>query len=801
MIIQSLKGYRINIYIDNIMQINSFTSFTFPCIKMENGKKKPIGMPSWREINEDNYKEYINKDHHCRAIITGKLSGITVLDFDIDSSYHQMVENFPELKKVKTIKTNKGYHLYFKYDESVLTTVNGFDEYDGVDIRNDKAVVFAPPTKYKMSDGTVFQYEDIGGDIIPFPEEIKTSLKQWNKKQKVEKVETVNKVDNSSEKAINLSYCQKSFSKGIFFQDAQDYNSWTKMGLFLKGYFGNNEKAYQLFDTFSKMGIDGSYNKNAKNREIWNDFKTNCEYDNFGIFVNWEKKYDKKMDRSDADKADATDDVDGELRNDRRKQRGIPEGNDSLAATTVLNNYPHWVCCCGLLYVFDDTTGMWSNNIDVQNNVISRFEHYLHIYKKTVDGVRYTGKNYAENNQKRKDMYPYIRQRCVNDDWIRKTEKSSLGKILFLNGHYDFKRSVFIKGRISDESEEENGFNPEIVFHCRIDHNFTFLQEGEANYIKSIKERYFVLPLGEEVGNYLILNLARALAGDVMKRILFGLGTSNTGKGILTKACQASMGQYCGTFNGECLSLNNSSNDEAQKMRWVYLLRYKRLIISNEISATTSTLDGNIIKKISSGGDTMQGRVHQGLETDFTPQFLTLALANDLPKIIPYDVGVDNRARVISYTKSFVDEPKGGFELKIDYTLENEMKTLNFQKCFIQLLIESYAFFQKDRIEIEPSEVCYAKKDWLGIARENDIMTSFLETFEFTNNKADSVKSKEIEEWIGKTKEMSYSKFCVQMKKYCVTNGKTIELCRKKIKNKQYQAWTGILISKIEEDI
>jgi hypothetical protein len=80
-------------------------------------------------------------------------------------------------------------------------------------------------------------------------------------------------------------------------------------------------------------------------------------------------------------------------------------------------------------------------------------------------------------------------------------------------------------------------------------------------------------------------------------------------------------------------------------------------------------------------------------------------------------------------------------------------------------------------------------------------MTSFLETFEFTNSKADSVKSKEIEEWIGKTKEMSYSKFCVQMKKYCVTNGKTIELCRKKIKNKQYQAWTGILISKIEEDI
>ena len=57
------------------------------------------------------------------------------------------------------------------------------------------------------------------------------------------------------------------------------------------------------------------------------------------------------------------------------------------------------------------------------------------------------------------------------------------------------------------------------------------------------KERLFSSPLGKEVGNYLILNLARAFAGDHMKRITFGLGSSNTGKGILTKACQLSMGR------------------------------------------------------------------------------------------------------------------------------------------------------------------------------------------------------------------------------------------------------------------
>ena len=68
-----------------------------------------------------------------------------------------MVAKFPELKKVKTIKTNKGFHLYFEYDSTILTTTNAFNDYDGVDIRNDKAIVFAPPSKCKLEDGTFFR--------------------------------------------------------------------------------------------------------------------------------------------------------------------------------------------------------------------------------------------------------------------------------------------------------------------------------------------------------------------------------------------------------------------------------------------------------------------------------------------------------------------------------------------------------------------------------------------------------------------------------------------------------------------
>ena len=71
--------------------------------------------------------------------------------------------------------------------------------------------------------------------------------------------------------------------------------SWVRMGLFIKGHFGDNDESYQLFDTFSKLG--NNYEKNGKNCEIWDGFKTHQNYDNFGIFVNRAKTYDKKLNR------------------------------------------------------------------------------------------------------------------------------------------------------------------------------------------------------------------------------------------------------------------------------------------------------------------------------------------------------------------------------------------------------------------------------------------------------------------------------------------------------------------------
>jgi hypothetical protein len=97
--------------------------------------------------------------------------------------------------------------------------------------------------------------------------------------------------------------------------------------------------------------------------------------------------------------------------------------------------------------------------------------------------------------------------------------------------------------------------------------------------------------------------------GDIQKRILFGLGGTNCGKSIITTAIMLSCGDYVGSFNAENLAHKNNVDDEAKSMRWAMLLRYKRLIFSNEMK-TKIVLNGNMIKKISSGGDTLIGRTH-----------------------------------------------------------------------------------------------------------------------------------------------------------------------------------------------
>ena len=123
------------------------------------------------------------------------------------------------------------------------------------------------------------------------------------------------------------------------------------------------------------------------------------------------------------------------------------------------------------------------------------------------------------------------------------------------------------------------------------------LQPGiDEKYRSSVMDRFFYKPSSEEVSDYYIHNLSRSIMGQILKCLFLCLGDSSTGKSTLTKALQSSFGEYAGTFNAECFNHKDTSQDEAQIFRWALLLRFKRIIFSNELT-TKGKLNGNMTKE------------------------------------------------------------------------------------------------------------------------------------------------------------------------------------------------------------
>jgi hypothetical protein len=111
------------------------------------------------------------------GIVTGKISGITVVDVDTEAGLEALKKYMPQLLLTPTAKTQKGgRHLYFKYVPGLSNRVRAIE---GVDVRNDGGFVVAPP-----SEGERGSYEWVDGsglgqvDLEEMPEALAAALKQ-----------------------------------------------------------------------------------------------------------------------------------------------------------------------------------------------------------------------------------------------------------------------------------------------------------------------------------------------------------------------------------------------------------------------------------------------------------------------------------------------------------------------------------------------------------------------------------------------------------------------------------------------
>lgn len=122
-----------------------YVNFGWSVIPIAKGLKTPA-LPSWKEYqtrlpDKVELERWFSAGSNDLAILTGAISGLTVLDADSPASIEGLGKM--QIRSPITAKTKRGRHLYFKFSQ-LCPTGTGLREH--LDVRSEGGYVVAPPT-------------------------------------------------------------------------------------------------------------------------------------------------------------------------------------------------------------------------------------------------------------------------------------------------------------------------------------------------------------------------------------------------------------------------------------------------------------------------------------------------------------------------------------------------------------------------------------------------------------------------------------------------------------------------------
>lgn len=323
--------------------------------------------------------------------------------------------------------------------------------------------------------------------------------------------------------------------------------------------------------------------------------------------------------------------------------------------------------------VYDIDTGLWSGDESTLRKMMAN----AGLAEDTPEGlVDYSG--FAHKQEQILKLLPSF---IAAERFIDTAIENSKGHLLFQDGIYSTIDRSFT-----------HDFNPAMFFCSRIDRPFPEKRDEER--IRKINKLVFEDPFlahEQEVGVYYKQLLARAIAGHYEdKTFIVGVGTANSGKGVLSSALQGAFGSFIGDFQADVFKMQKfNSQDAAKQLSWIQTFCNKRLAISNE-AGPDGVYNGVIIKIVASGGDTITTRRNYQDEITVINRATMLMLCNDIPNIHPLDAGVSNRLVIIEYKLSFVESPSQPHERRIDPGVRDMFYATENRDAFFWLLMDAY---------------------------------------------------------------------------------------------------------------
>ena len=352
----------------------------------------------------------------------------------------------------------------------------------------------------------------------------------------------------------------------------------------------------------------------------------------------------------------------------------------------------------------------------------------------------------VEVNSSRKlveDLIAFIINTAPEDNkFVSRIWEWTINKLYFQNGYYDFVSGNF-------EPNDGNTFHsveydlsmvtrPEIrqqIYERVLDPIFT-CYEDRPDYATRT-----------ELRDYFMHYIARASAGCITdKKWAILTGERNCGKSLFIDLLKNVFQSYCGSSVGKQLIYQDRLGDCAKELSWLMPYEFKRFLLMSELPVSPTkkkiTFDGNKIKMISSGGDTIEVRQNYTNETNIRLQSNLICAFNDTPDCTPTDA-LDT-CDVFECISKFVSETEKQQFSTIKYLPKDDSVKTDF--IYDPLVINEFMIMIT---EYYKSDVQYPAS--LRMEYTNDTETDvdqWISLFEITEDDTDFISNADLTEQI-----------------------------------------------------
>lgn len=250
--------------------------------------------------------------------------------------------------------------------------------------------------------------------------------------------------------------------------------------------------------------------------------------------------------------------------------------------------------------------------------------------------------------------------------------------------------------------------------------------------------------------------LARGVAGCVEdKNWGTYMGNRNCGKGVFEVLSKNSLGSYYAIIQSANLLMKQRPSGDVEKENyWILPLQFARLAVSQEVPENSSgnpvKVNGEIFKRLCSGGDSHRARGLYQDPVEFCIQARALMMGNDLPPFSSPDcleTAYQFSSSIQFKSQAEIDKRKKDGEpdfllklyLPADPTIKDKARSEEWAKAWIMLLYEAFA---------KPIELAKAEDDKDNENEEGatELRKGLLDCFIF-EEKPEIRKGKGVGEW------------------------------------------------------